>query len=604
MSRTSTSDLTGRPPDRRKLIAVLYADMVGYSRLIGLDDSGTLNRLRALRNHVIDPAIAEHGGRLVQTGGDSLLIVFDSIDGAVRFAVKVQQQVPEHDDGHAPDRTIRFRIGINIGDAIADGTDLHGDAVNVAARLQAEYPPGAICVARAVRDHMGSRLDLAFEALGSLNLKNIAQPIEAFVLAPHAAATPPKSIERSLGDNAREAWPTPAKPSIAVLAFTDMSGDPEQEYFSDGVADDIITDLSRNRALFVIARNSSFTYKGRAVDVKLVARELGVRYVLEGSVRSSGGRVRVNAQLIDAETGNHLWAERYDRERADVFSVQDEITTAVIRAVGPVVADAEQRRALRKPPRNLGAWEAYQRGLWHLSQYKLEDFPRAREFFNRALELDPTMAAVHTGLAWLYRNESGFFASRPLAEATALAVDEARKAVDLDPTDAEAHAHLSQSLGALGDFSGAFEHVERALSIDPNCVPAYHAKGWLLVYSGRPAEGREATLFAMRLDPRSKLNMRRRGYIAMSYYFEGDYENAFAVGKNLLTDHPGHPWAGLLLAAALGQLDQTDEARDALGKAKAIAPDAFVFVRRRVPWMRQVDYDHMLNGLRKAGWEG
>ena len=244
--------------------------MVGYSRLIGLDDAGTLERLRALRRNLIDPAIEEHGGRIVQTGGDSLLIVFDSIDGAVRCAVKVQQQVPIHDGDQPPDRAIRFRVGINIGDAIADGTDLHGDAVNVAARLQAECPPGGICVSRSVRDHVHGRLNLAFEELGALNLKNIAHPVEAFVVRLDAAATTPKSVERSLVQGTGEALPLPGKPSIAVLAFTNMSGDVDQEYFSDGIAEDIITELSRSRSLFVIARNSSFTYKGRAVDVKQV----------------------------------------------------------------------------------------------------------------------------------------------------------------------------------------------------------------------------------------------------------------------------------------------------------------------------------------------
>jgi adenylate cyclase len=266
-----------RPPDRRKLTAVVHADVVGYSRLIGLDDIGTLDRLRALRTMLIDPAIDEHSGRIVNTGGDSLLIVFDSVDGAVRCAVKVQQGVPTLDRDQPPDRAMRFRVGINIGDVIPDGTDVHGDVVNVAARLQAECPPGGICVSRQVRDHVQDRLNLVFEELGSLSLRNIARPVEAFVLRLDGAATMPKSVERSLVHGATEALPLPGKPSIAVLAFSNMSGDSEQEYFSDGVAEDIITELARSRSLFVIARNSSFTYKGRAVDIKQVARELGVR---------------------------------------------------------------------------------------------------------------------------------------------------------------------------------------------------------------------------------------------------------------------------------------------------------------------------------------
>jgi len=316
--------------------------------------------------------------------------------------VKVQQQVPDHNEDRAPDSAIRFRIGIDIGDAIADGTDLHGDGVIIAARLQAECPAGGVCVSRAVRDHVHDRLDLAFEALGPLELKNVVRPVEAFVLQPAAPPGVSQSARALLAGNAAEALPLPDRPSIAVLAFTNMSGDPEQEYFSDGIADDIITELSRVRWLFVIARNSSFAYKGTAIDVKRIGRELGVRYVLEGSVRRGGQRIRVNAQLIDAETGNHIWADRYDRDLTDVFAVQDEITLAVTGAIGPAVANAEQRRVLRKPPSNLGAWDCYKRGMWHLSRARSEDVARAHLFFNRALELDPTLAAAHTGLAMTF----------------------------------------------------------------------------------------------------------------------------------------------------------------------------------------------------------
>ncbi len=425
MPEVSASDSTKQPPDRRKLVAVVYADMVGYSRLIGLDDAETLERLRDLRRNLIDPAINEHGGRIVQTGGDSLLVVFDSIDGAVRCAVKVQQRVPIHDGEQPRERAIRFRVGINIGDAIADGTDLHGDAVNVAARLQAECPPGSICVSRSVRDHVHGRLDLVFEELGALNLKNIARPVEAFALKLDVATTAPKSVERSPVSGGHEVPVILDKPSIAVLAFTNMSGDLEQEYFSDGVAEDIITELSRSRSLFVIARNSSFTYKGRAIAIKQVAAELGVRYVVEGSVRRSGDRVRVTAQLVDAETANHIWAERYDRDVNEVFAVQDEITTAVVTAILPAVADAEMQRVLRKPPENLGAWEAYQRGLWHASKERVIDNALARGFFEQAIGLDPTFAPAQAELAWTYHADGSTYASRPYRAAMQLAIQQA-----------------------------------------------------------------------------------------------------------------------------------------------------------------------------------
>jgi adenylate cyclase len=606
MSGTDPAGVGSAEPGARKLIAVVYADMVGYSRLISQDDAGTMHRLRRLRKALIDPVVREHGGSVVQTGGDSLLVAFDSLDGAVRCAVKVQQQIPLHDGDQPPDRRIRFRIGINIGDVILDGTNLHGDGVNVAARLEKLSPIGGICVSRSVRDHVHGRLELHFESIGPLMLKNIDRPVEAFTLRLDPEAETGPVVKKGIsGDELKPSLTLPDKPSIAVLAFTNLSGDAEQEYFSDGVADDIVTELSRNHSLFVISRNSSFTYKGRAVDVKQVARELGVRYVVEGSVRTGGDRVRVNAQLVDAETGNHLWAERYDRGRTEVFTVQDEITIAVARAIGPAVAGAEQRRALRKPPGSLGAWEAYQRGMWHSTRDKLEDFPRAREFFNRALELDPTLAAAHTGLASLYGREGRPLASRPLAEALTLAADEERKAIELDPTDADAHAGLALTLGSTGDHAGACDHVERARSINPNCALAHLVSGWLLVFAGRTAEGRDAIQFGTRLDPSRITDLWVRTVVALSHYLDGDYDKTVAIAKAMVSDRPDVSSAYRWMAAALGQLGRGDEARDALRNAIAIAPDAFdLHVRSRVPWMRQIDYDHLLDGIRKAGWHG
>jgi adenylate cyclase len=603
-SGTDASDPTAQPSDRRKLIVVVHTDVVGYSRLIGLDDVGTLDRMRRLRRVVIDPAIAAHGGRIVNTGGDALLMAFDSVDGAVRSALRVQEQVPVVEGDLPSDRSIRFRVGINVGDVIPDGTDVHGDVVNVAARLQAECTPGSICVSRAVRDHMQGRLDIAFEALGSLNLKNIAHPVEAFMLRVGTTAATWRSIERSLVYGGGT-LPLPDKPSIAVLPFVNLSAEPEQEYFSDGVADDIITELSRSRSLFVIARNSSFAYKGNAIDVKRVGRELGVRYVLEGTVRRGGARVRVNAQLIDAETGNHIWADRYDRDLADVFAVQDEITLAVTRAIGPAVTQAEQLRTLRKSPGNLGAWEAYQRGMWHLLRFRSEDIPRAHEFFNYALELDPTLAVAHTGLAIAFNREGTMHSSRPLLEALRLSGDEAQKALELDPTDADAHVVRASAVGSFGDYSAGFDHVERALSINPNCAMAYFFKGWLQTFAGRPAEGRDAILRSIRLDPRRASYPHTRSQVAMSYYLECDYETTVAEATRLIADRPDLPHAYRWLAAALGQLGRGNEARAALDKAIEIAPEVFrLYVEQRVPWMRQIDYDHMLDGLRKAGWQG
>ena len=397
--------------------------------------------------------------------------------------------------------------------------------------------------------------------------------------------------------------PLPDRPSVAVLAFANMSGDPEQEYFSDGIADDIITELSRIRWLSVIARNSSFSYKGEHVDVKRISRELGVRYLLEGSVRRGGERVRVNAQLIDAEIGNHVWAERYDRDLVDVFAVQDEITLAIASAIEPAVDAAEQRRALRKRSGNFGAWESYQRGMWYLSRFRPEEMPFAREHFVRALERDPTLAAAHTGLAVLHLIEGSVFASRPLLAALRLAEDEARQAIELDTGDANALAVRGFAAGSNGDFATCAAYVERALSINPSCFLAWRYKGWLAIFTGRPAEGRETILYGLRFDPRMAFNPSVRSVIAMSYYFERDYATALAETTRLIADSPEHPWAYRWRAAALGQLGRIEEARTALDKAIGTAPDAFrVIVEQRTPWMGQDVHDHMLEGLRKAGW--
>ncbi len=603
MSGISMPNSVRRLPDRRKLVAVVYADMVGYSRLIGLDDAGTLQRLRTLRREVIDPAIDEHGGRIVQTGGDSLLIVFDSIDGAVRCAVKVQQHAPVHDGDQPPDRAIRFRIGINLGDAIADGTDLHGEAVNVAARIQAECPPGGICVTRPVRDHVRDRLGLYFEELGALSLKNIARPVETFVLRLGPAATAPTSVERSLLHDTGEAMPLPGKPSIAILPFANLSRDPDQEYFSEGLADDIITELSRSRSLFVIARNSSFTYKGRTIEVKLIARELGVRYVVEGSVRRATGYVRVNAQLIDAETGNHIWAERYDRRLEDVFAVQDEITQALTTAINPAVAEA--RRALRKPPENLGAWEAYQRGLWHARKATATDNEQALGFFRRSMELDPTFASPHAMLAYYHGWGFALGGVLPVDEISKFAAEEARRAIQLDPNDATALAALSWLSVCDGDAHGALERAEHAISVAPSDAVAWLAKARVLVFSGKPSEARVASETALRLSPVGPANWIILVALTMSHYFERDYGAAVNVAQRTIRDHPDFASPYRWLAAALGQLGRSDVARDALGRAIEVSPQSFEFyVHGRPPWFHSEDHEHMLDGLRKAGWQG
>jgi adenylate cyclase len=422
------------PPERieRKLAAILAADVAGYSRLMGADEEGTLARLKACRRELMDPEIAEHRGRVVKTTGDGILIEFQSVVDAVRCAMDVQRSMAERNADVTDEQRIEFRVGINLGDIMIDAEDIHGDGVNIAARLEGMAEPGGICISGSSYQQVRDKLTIHFEDMGMQQLKNIARPVRVYRV-PIGRCAPRE----------RSALALPDKPSIAVLPFQNMSGDPEQEYFADGMVEDIITELSRIRWLFVIARNSTFTYKGQAVAVKQVARELGVHYVLEGSVRKGGNRVRVTAQMIDATSGAHIWAERYDRDLSDIFAVQDEITASVAGVIEPALAEAEQQRVLRKPPERLDAWEAYQRELWHFNKYGPEENQTAQTFFRQAIALDPNFAPGHYGYALALQWEIWHFSTRSFSEVQGVPLEEARLAVSLDDKDATAHAVLA-----------------------------------------------------------------------------------------------------------------------------------------------------------------
>jgi adenylate cyclase len=504
----------------------------------------------------------------------------------------------ERNAGMPEEQRIQFRIGINLGDIIKDGRDIHGDGVNIAARLEALAEPGGICVNRVVRDQVRDKLDFAFEDAGEQRVKNIARPLRVYRIRPG----------RSAGDTmgaAQAPLALPDKPSVAVLPFTNMSGDAEQEFVSDGIAEDVITALSRYPSLFVIARNSSFTYKGRAVDVKQVGRELGVRYVLEGSVRKAGNRIRVTAQLVEAGTGNHVWADRYDRDLADIFAVQDEITEAVTISIAPAIADAELQRAVRKPPDSLDAWAAYQRGLWHLSEASPDDNTIAQKFFRQAIDLDPTFAGGYSGLALAQLQAAAVYQKLGLLEAQSSAEALARRAVALDGADAEARSCLGWALQARGELQGALSEIERALGMSPNLAVAHGQRGATLIFAGRPREGLAAVQTSIRLDPRDPFSAIRLLHIACGLYFSREYEEAIEAAKQLIRSYPDFPMIYRWPAAALGQLGRTAEAKEALDKAVSLAPAAFdMYVRKRVPWFRPEDHAHLVEGLRKAGWEG
>jgi adenylate cyclase len=594
---TTTKADTGR----RKLIAVLYADMVGYSRLIGLDDSGTLERLRNLRRNLIDPAIEEHGGRIVQTGGDSLLVTFDSIDGAVRCALDVQRQVPIHDRDQPRDRTIRFRVGINIGDAIADGTDLHGDAVNVAARLQAECPPGGICVSRSVRDHVHGRLDLSFEPLGALDLKNISRPVEAFLAKVDEMARPK--------DRKGAVIPPPDRPSIAVLPFQNMSGDPEQEYLADGIVEEIITGLTRIQSFHVIARTSSFGYKGKSPDVRQAGTELGARYILEGSVRKAAGRVRITGQLIDAESGAHLWADRFEGNLTDIFQLQDRVMVSVVGMIEPRILAAEIQRALRKPTENLEAYDLVLRARWTYETRKAS-LEEAASLCRRAIALDANYALAYALLARILFSFAANQFSQPSEAELAELGDLARNAVRLGPTDTETLC-LAGLIIALpgGDLAEGIAIVDRALSYNPNSAEALTISGALRAYAGDTETALRDLNEAIPLAPPGvRQEIGAPFGLCLAYFVAGDYTKVLDWTAEELRQYPTRIGALRYRIAALRLLGRFDEARQAVDRILALNQALTISrcrrhieVEMKNPFKRPGVVEAYYKGLRLAG---
>jgi adenylate cyclase len=464
--------------------------------------------------------------------------------------------------------------------------------------LMTQLWPGRIVEGGNLHVHV-SALRRALDEHGGGHSYIVTVPGRGYRLAGLAGRT----SERLTQPSHPQALSLPDKPSIAVLAFTNLSGDPEQEAFADGIAEDIITGLARYPSLFVIARNSSFAYKGRAVDAKQVGRELGVRYILEGSLRKSGHRIRVTAQLVEAETGTHVWAERYDSDFADIFLVQDNITRAATIAIAPVIASAERQRAMRIPPGKLDAWAAYQRGLWHFCKANQEENAVAQRYFQQSVDIDPNFAGGYKGLAWTHIHAVGVFAVASPNEAYTLTASLARRAIALDPTDAEARAILSETmLWSRGDYEGALSEAEQALQMSPNLAFAHAVLGAVLIFSGRTKDGISALQMSLRFDPYDPTRASRLNLLALGLYLSNEYESAVEVAKRAIRSNPDYPLTYRWLAAALGQLGRTSEAKEALEKAMAMAPASFAMYVRGVSWHRQEDHAHMLAGLRNAGW--
>ncbi len=579
----------------RRLAAILAADVVGYSRLMGADEEGTLAHLKAHRRELIDPKITEHRGRIVKTTGDGILIEFPSVVDAVRCAIDVQRGMADRNASAPPERRIEFRVGINVGDIIIDGDDIHGDGVNVAARLEALAEPGGICASLVVRDQVRDKLDLTFEDMGEREMKNIVRPMRVYRVAPPASGSVATQLQTPV-------LSLPDKPSIAVLPFQNMSGDPEQEFFSDGMAEDIITALSKLRWFFVIARNSTFAYKGKPVDVRQVARELGVRYVLEGSVRKGGNRLRITTQLVDATTGNHIWAERYDREVADIFAVQDEITQSVVSAIEPQLYAAEHVRIQSKPPESLDAWGCVIQALWHLARVTGEDTEQAKHFLKRAIALSSRYAKAHSLLAWAELNAVGR-GSSDMKTALPLAEHHARAALGLDDTDPWTYFAIAVVETYQSRYPEAVAAYQRAIELNPNFAMAY---GWMasaLAFDGKADEALKLVHQAMRMSPQDPFNAWYLFFAAAAYYTAERYTDAIGYLQKVLRERPNYFPARRHLAACYVGLGQIDEARRNISGVLRLQPnssvkrDAYGYVM----FGRSADQERYAAALRKAG---
>ena len=577
----------------RRLAAILAADVVGYTALMQADETGTLRRMTELRHRVIEPLIADHRGRVVKLMGDGLLVEFASVVDAVNCAVEWQNQVAEYGSAESSESVFRFRIGINLGDVIVDGTDIHGDGVNVAARLEAMAEPGGICLSDDAHRQVKSKASVEFENIGPQELKNVADPVTVFRIKPKAVEMPSAAGSLSLSD----------KPSIAVLPFDNMSGDAEQEYFSDGITEDIITSLSRMPWFFVIARNTTFTYKGQAQDVKKVGAELGVHYVLEGSVRKGGNRVRITAQLIDAATGNHVWAERYDRDLEDIFAVQDDVTEQIVGAVAPEFLNFEARRAQSKEAEHLDAWDCVMRGRWHLWRLGRENLAEARKYFEKALSLVPGGAFGASELTIVYLWDFLYGWNRSPAESLKAMIEYAELAVNADDQDTWALSNLAWARLFRRQWDKALAPVERAIELNPNFAPALAGRGLVLdLAHGRSEEGIADIRSAMRLSPRDTLMPMWLAALGIAYYNVERYEDAVETAQRATRLAPGFPTGHRQLAAALAMLGRMEEAAAARRDLEALIPGHTADeVRERLPVRDEAKLERFVEGLVKAG---
>jgi adenylate cyclase len=570
----------------RRLAAILAADIAGYSALMGADEARTVSDLKG-HQAVVLPMVGEFGGRVIDTAGDGLLAEFPSVLNAVECAVAIQRRMVERNAAVEPERHMEFRIGINLGDVIYDNDRIFGDGVNVAARLEGIAEPGGICVSGKVHDEIRARIGLDYEDLGARQLKNIAEPVRVYGIRLDRA---PKRAVLALPD----------KPSIAVLPFQNMSGDPEQEFFSDGMTEDIITDLSKVSALFVIARNSSFSYKGRSVKVQEIGRDLGVRFVLEGSVRKAGNRVRITAQLIDAGNGGHLWAERFDRDLTDIFATQDEVVEKIVGTLAVTLTRGEEQRLRRRDTDNVDAYECWLRARSLLGRGTRDSIAQAKAMHRRAIEIDQNFAAPHAGLALAAISDYASGWSPDPAQSLDEAERWARRAVELNDQAPVSHMALAAALLWRRDHEGALAESSRMMALDPNFAQGYAASGLGLTYAGRAAEALEPIAMAMRLDPHYPDMLLH--FLAQANFSLGKYEIAAEQLVERIARNPSTDASRMFLASCYGHLGRPEEARAAWAELLKVNPDFSVMQRARVlPYKDPGDFQRIVDGLAKAG---
>lgn len=559
--------------EQRRLAAIVSADVAGYSQLMNRDESGTLAALKALRCEIVDPQIVSHRGRIVKTTGDGLLLEFSSVVDAVRCVVDVQTAIAERMASVPPARRVIFRVGVHLGDIIIDDDDLFGNEVNIAARLQEIAVPGGVCVSNRVHEDVRDRLDIAFEQGGAQALKNIARPVDVWRWLPGSFSP----CRRAAVEPMDPVLTLPDKPSIAVLPFENMSGDAEQEYLADGITEDITTELARFRSLFVIARNSSFTYKGRPVDVRTVGREMGVRYVLQGSCRKASGRIRLTAQLIEALNGHHIWAERYDRDLHDIFVLQEELTRRIVAAIAPQVEAAELTLARRIRRPNLRSHELALRARAHATDALVSASRESRNAAiataEAALQIDATCQLALTTLAWLHWQHVWFWTGPSTKDSLASAIDAANRAIALDPLDHEPRAHKSFCLTVAQEYDGALSEAHVAIELNPNASDALQALGAAQLISGSPEAAIESLFQALRLNPRDPAHFITYSYLSISYCLVGDHPKAVEWGLKSKHAAPSYAIGISALAQALAGDGRIDAACVEIETLRRVAPD-------------------------------